>query len=219
MADSDLDLDADWAALRTGAQHSIEIPKKNLQGLMDMAMAKTQADLRAYMQKAETPSTDALPELVAKGVSLFWGHLTKEARGVDPIGMIEIILSAQHIPAPELKGFVRAIPITLLRRVLESHLGAQAGGIHALLSLEVMVREGRENDYTLTALSDGIEVSVRVRARDNEVLAFRLDESFAAPPKETQDEATFATRKPLPQEPEAPRRRDPVPPAPVQSCF
>jgi len=183
--DSDLDFEEDWADLR--APSPIRLARNDLPGLLEMALSKTQGDLRTHLEKkfdgvvsAITP--DALAELVAKGVSLFWNHLTAGAKGVDMVGLIEVILSAQNIPATELKQFVRALPPSLLQRIIQSNLGAQASGIHALLALEVMVREGKENDYLLTTLpSGGVEASVRPRSATNQTLSFRLDDSFSPP--------------------------------------
>lgn len=218
MTTSDVDLESDWADLRPPGSNLIQIARNDLPGLMAMALAQTQHDLLMYLQKrpgSETMTPEALSEFVATGVQLFWDHLTKGARGVDTIGLIEIILSAQGIPATELKIFMRGLPRTLLNRILESALGAQAEGIHALLALEVLVRDGRENDYTLTQLpSGGIEVTVRARAHDNKVLSFRLNEEFCPPnpPQEAPGEETKNATGPLPHgEPEAPRHRSHAP--------
>lgn len=180
----DLDLDADWADLRTQAPEPIQLARNDLPGLMEMALAKTQHDLRKHIEKLDqkTITSEGLGAIVALGVKFFWEHLTAGTKGVDTVGLIEIILSTQGLPANELKQFVRGLPRTLLDRIIQSKLGAQAGGIHALLALEVLVRDGRENDYNLVTLpSGGIEVTVNARAHDNKSLSFRLDETFAPP--------------------------------------
>lgn len=184
MPPPDLDLDADWADLRPPTPETIQLARNDLPGLMEMALVKTQYDLRKHIEKLDqtTVTGETLANIVTHGVKLFWEHLTAGAKGVDTVGLIEVILSTQGLPAGELKQFVRGLPRTLLDRIVQSKLGAQAGGIHALLALEVLVRDGRENDYNLVTLpSGGIEVTVNARAHNNKSLSFRLDETFSPP--------------------------------------
>lgn len=170
------DLETYWNDLRKG-QPEIKLAGNDLPSILEVATARTTSDLREWRKKL--PGTPGLEELVAKGIETFWHHLTTDTKRFDIVGLIEIILSVQGLPAPELKAFVRALPRTLLERIVQSDLGVTAGGIHALLSLEVLFRDDRESDYTLTTIqTGGIEVTVRPRNREGE-LRFRLDESFS----------------------------------------
>lgn len=173
----DDDLETYWSELRKD-QPKIKLARNDLPSIMEMATAKTTTELQEWLRKHPGPLD--LPAMVAQGVQMFWHHLTTDLKHIDTVGLIEVILSTQGLPAPELKTFVRALPRTLLERIVQSELGASAGGIHALLSLEVLFRDGRESDYTLTAMpSGGVEVAVQPRNRNVGELRFRLDESFS----------------------------------------
>lgn len=177
-ADED-DLETYWSELRRDPPQ-IKLARNDLPGLMEQATAKTAYELQAWLAKRPSRGGSDVTEMVAHAVHVFWANLTTGLKGIDTVGLIEVILSTQNLPAAELKAFVRALPRTLLERIVQSDLGATAGGIHALLSLEVLFRDGREADYQLTALpSGGVEVSVQPRNQRVGELRFRLDESFS----------------------------------------
>ena len=184
MATEEDDLESYWADLREPPPQ-ISLSRNDLPSILEAATAKTQADILVLLRKnnGEVLTPDLFSSLIAKGTQLFWHHMTTGAKAIDTVGLIEVILSVQNLPAVEMKAFIRALPRTLLERIVQSELGATAGGIHALLSLEVLYRDGRENDYALTSVAGGTEVRLTPRARPNEQLQFRLDESFSlAPP-------------------------------------
>ena len=180
----DSDLAEYWADLRP-APPQVRLSGNNLPSLQEMAVAQTVQDMQAWAQKSPhlIRNETFVAELVNRTITTHQDHLTRNAKRYDITGLIEVILSVQNLSAIELKGFVRALPRSLLERIVQADLGATAGGIHALLSLEVLFREGRESDYQLTALpSGGIQVSLRPRSRPGEILQFRLDETFSLSP-------------------------------------
>ncbi len=184
MPPDEIDLEEDWADLRPASP--ITLARNDLSSMMEVAAVKTEQDIKQWLKQRAgkeshpAPLDKLLGEIVVQAVAKFWEHLTTGAKAIDTVGLIEIILSTQNLPAQELKVFVRALPRTLLDRLIQSQLGAQAGGIHALLALEVMVRDGHENDYKLTTLpSGGVEVAIQPRAKQGQQLTFRLSETFS----------------------------------------
>lgn len=171
-------LEDDWFDLRPQTTTLIQAPESGLKGAIDIAAAKTEQDLTTWAQK--NPGALDVPVYVARGMKIFWGHLSDELKGINLTGLIEIILTQQNMSGTELKGFLRSIPITLLQRITESPLGASAKAIHGLIALEVLVRTDLENDYSLTTLpSGGLEVSLLPRKTPRDRLTFTLDESFS----------------------------------------
>ena len=178
------DLDHYWSDLRPDPPQ-VRVTGNNLPSLREMALAKTNQDIQAWARQSPhlIRSEAFVAETVNRTIETFWEHLTRDSKRYDITGLIEIILSVQNLSALELKAFVRALPRTLLERIVQADLGATAGGIHALLSLDLLFRNAGENDYNLTPLSDGgIQVSLIPRSRPGEILQFRLDETFSLSP-------------------------------------
>ena len=180
----DSDLAEYWADLRP-APPQVRLSGNNLPSLQEMAVAQTVQDMQAWAQKSPhlIRNETFVAELVNRTITTHWDHLTRNAKRYDITGLIEVIISVQNLQAGEWKSFVRALPRLLLERIVQADLGATAGGIHALLSLDLLFRNGQENDYNLTPLSGGgIQVSLRPRSRPGEILQFRLDETFSLSP-------------------------------------
>ncbi len=185
------DFESDWRILRPAPDPSVTnpLPINSLAAIMERASKQTLAELK-LSGEGVTYNRETLPALVARGIETYWRHMTTGLERVDIVGLLEIILSAQRLPVTELKTFLRALPRTLLDRILASNFGAVVDGIHALLAIEVLVRDGKENDYQLTSINDGgIEIRLQPRklGATAEPLVFRLDEHFhlqvgAAPP-------------------------------------
>jgi hypothetical protein len=175
---SEPNFEDDWSDLRPSTTTLIQTPESGLKGAIDLASAKTERDLLTWAEK--NPGALDVTVYIARGMKTFWGHLSDELRGINLTGLIEIILTQQGMSGAELKGFVRAIPVTLLLKITESPLGASTKAIHALIALEVLVRTDLENDYSLTTLpSGGLEVSLLPRKTPSDRLTFTLDESFS----------------------------------------
>ena len=173
-----MNLEEDWGILRpSGDSPIVSVEKDALKRAMEVAAIKTQVDLSQKLQAQE--GTVNVQEIVGLGMKMFWLNLTAELKAIDLAGMIESILMMQGLPADDLKTFLRAIPIGVIKRITESPFGETGKGIHALMALELMVRSNQENDYTLTGiLSGGIEVAVTPR-RASGRLTFTLEESFS----------------------------------------
>ena len=177
-------LDQYWADLRP-APPQVQVSGNNLPSLKEMALAKTNLDMQAWARQSPhlIRNEAFVTEMVNRTIETYWEHLTRDSKRYDITGLIEVIISVQNLQAGEWKSFVRALPRSLLERIVQADLGATAGGIHALLSLDLLFRNGQENDYNLTPLSGGgIQVSLRPRSRPGEILQFRLDETFSLSP-------------------------------------
>lgn len=179
---TDDDLDSDWHILR-GDVPKVSLILNDIPSLLTTAKAQTAYGMS---RKHRAASLEDWKRFVDDGVEMFQTHLRATAKTLDPAGLLEVVLSVQNIPADELKGFIRALPRTLLDRIIQSDLAGHAKGIHALLALETLVRDNLETDYRLLALpSGGIEVEVlprtgaQVAAPRDRVLRWRLDEQFS----------------------------------------
>jgi hypothetical protein len=96
--------------------------------------------------------------------------------------LMEVILESQKdMPLDDIKGFIRALPVGILSRLLNQSKG-QMTGLHALLSLEVKRRSRELNDYEIRFDPDHrLVVSFSPpdhRVRDGEALTFALREIF-----------------------------------------
>lgn len=108
-----------------------------------------------------------------------------------PGGIVELVLEDAKLTIDELKAFIRALPATLVQRIIDNGAAsASAKGIHALMSIEHLWRTQRSafrRDYLLGRHEDGTLMVTVYPARPpaeaqgtgpaTEVV-FRLDDTF-----------------------------------------
>ncbi len=110
--------------------------------------------------------------------------LMVEQRKKDASVLIQLFLEVPSMPALEVKGFLRALPRTIIDRILarlSDANGRRGTGLQALLTLEALYRDSSlDHDYVLERESDGkLILSFQLdRHRNDGPIRFRLRELF-----------------------------------------
>lgn len=178
------DLEEYWRDLRAP---TVEVSSRNtqLEGLLDQASVATVADLRAFLSTPEAYGRGGTNELIlqmsARAARIFMSHWYEAHKKQDIGILIEIILEGQDAPVEEVKGFVRALPRSIINRIL-GELKGQATGLHALFSVEAHWRDGTlEEDFTIRKGMDG-KIVVSFHPKESpEPLSFVLSNLFQGP--------------------------------------
>ncbi len=187
MEDDD-DLESYWKDVQAAA------PLKRVTGnstpiyvAFEAAAAKAREDMAKesarFLNQPLTP--EALSAMISVGLQKFLSRWYEELRTVDFSTLIAVILEGKDVPLPELKEFVRALPGTLLERLVgperQETLPTRTGAIHALLAIEYHFRKNRitmQRDYELRRdLTDDMLTVTLYPASGGEI-TFRLDEKF-----------------------------------------
>ncbi len=186
--DSTTDLEEFWEELRIPPAIAVVSGKaSNVREGLEVAAAKTAMDLsekfKALINKPLTP--EALAQVVAGGVEVFLKNWYDDLRGREPATLVAVVLEGQSLPIEELKGFVRALPLTLLQRIVEQgSMGRTASGVHALLAFEYHYRQHRGRDYELRRdIHNKLIVTGYPNALNGQPLEFNLEEMFDVPPE------------------------------------
>ena len=180
MRGNDEDLESYWAPLRRASVIKVVSGKiTNLREGLELAALKAeQRLLKQVDESAHRFLTMGVSELVSVCVNSLLVHWYEGLRGHGPGSLLEIVLADQHLPVGELKDFVRALPVSLIERILKSHPLDKASGIHALIAIELHFRRGSGDDYEIRRGSDGL-LSVALRPiNTGKSVVFSLDENF-----------------------------------------
>jgi hypothetical protein len=182
---SDLDFEDFWADLRArkkpASKDTIQIvgPRaSDVGGMLNIVCEKASFELSqkySALLGGRPLTTEILADLVSTGVRVFMEKWHEGLRGHDLAGLIEIVLEGQSLSPDEMRGFVRALPQSLLQRIASSALGS-ATGIHGLMAVEFARRQGEVQDYVLR--SDSGKVVVEFVNRGGQQASFYLDETF-----------------------------------------
>ena len=177
----DVDLESFWERLRGKQDASLTITgtkPKDYTFALEEAALKAEFDLHqdiAALGQSPALTGDLLARLVAKGIQHFIRHWYAAYRNQDVAGLVEFIMDGLNLPPDELKGLMRAMPRSLIDRVVSSVSGT-GSGIHALFALEWHYREQNlPEDYTL--YRDDERLKVRV-VRNGQAITISLEEMF-----------------------------------------
>lgn len=184
--DDDNDYEDAWKAIERHPPKSF-IREEWLRDQFASISGETSKELVAFIRDFSTKTTgkpdglpltsEALSKIVATCVAMFMGKLYQRLKGEELAGLIEIVLEGQNLPPDELKGFVRALPESLLKKIVESVVGT-ANGVHALMAIELTHRNGNlSEDYTMHQRSDG-RIYISVPQKNNEIVNIYLDDKF-----------------------------------------
>jgi DNA polymerase III delta prime subunit len=111
--------------------------------------------------------------------------LMVEQRKKDASVLIQLFLEVPSMPSLEVKEFLRALPRTIIDRILARLIdsnGSRGTGLQALLTLEALYRDSSlDHDYDLERDSDGkLIISFQLdRHRNDGPISFRLRELFS----------------------------------------
>lgn len=109
--------------------------------------------LASVMARASIP--EGVPEWVtAKFEEEFARKLVGNLRQAGLHGLLKYILEGVNLLDADLQMFMRAMPVEVLRRLVETEVGATASGIHLLAALELAHRVNGER-YTMMRLPSG----------------------------------------------------------------
>lgn len=118
---------------------------------LTLVAAETTFELKKVFKKYDGQSltSDLLAEVASKGVEVFMRRWFQHLKSHDLAGLIEIVLDGQQLSPNEMKGFLQALPDSLVQRIIDSSVGTVTG-VHALMAFESHRRERHITDYTLT---------------------------------------------------------------------
>lgn len=139
-------------------------------------MLKTVEKPAASQLKEWLEGRDPSPEeITSKATHILLTQWEDALKKEDLAGLLLFILEGMNLSPTEIKGFLRALPPPILRRVLNSVVG-KANGLHALVSLEICYRLEGTTDYTLHQ-TDEKQLYVVVPHKDEEITLW-LDDHF-----------------------------------------
>lgn len=178
MSDTDDDLEDYWEAVQT--QQLIKIVKDratDLREQLEVASAKTAFEMTPVIAEmsGKMLGPEALAQMISKTVRVFMEKWYEGLRGQNLAGLLELVLEGQNLPLPELKGFVQALPVTMLERVVRSAVGSTGSGVHLILAMELHMRQRNITDYTLDREAGRLFIEFVDPKRDAHIKFF-LDE-------------------------------------------
>lgn len=151
MSDDD-GLEDYWEAVQS--RHLIKVVRNraaDFREQLELASAKAAFEMQQvaaeYVNRPLDPAT--LSKLLAQAVKIFMEKWYEGMRGQNLAGLLELVLEGQDLSLPELKGFVQALPATMLDRVVQSAVGSTGSGVHLILAMELHMRKRNIRDYTL----------------------------------------------------------------------
>ncbi len=175
-----------WNRLRP--QRGTEKPKPAEGKGWDLRQALLRAAVKA--EKDLAGHFDGLDPVVVSRVATTSIRCFLEAwydelhQGGDTVSLIGVVLAGKDMTVDELKGFVQALPATLIERIC-LFPSPKASGLQALLAMENHRRKGEIPDYALSRdPTDGtLVVSFRPAGVLGALISFKLDETFEGVPQ------------------------------------
>jgi hypothetical protein len=148
-------------------------------------------DLRAALVRAGTKANLELaekfegldPTLVAvvatTSVQCFLEAWYEELRHGDTVSLIGVVLEGRDLTVEELKGFLMALPASLLQRICDFP-SPRASGLQALIAIENERRKKLAPDYLLSRdpLDGKLVVTFYPPQASGSPVTFKLDETF-----------------------------------------
>src|SRR5574338_358920 len=180
----DTELEAYWDELKQARLVELSGSVGDFRDSLRDAAAKTAADLQLQFFKelvGRQVGSEEIGRLVATAVELFLKNWYEDLRHRDPASLVEVVLAGHTIPVEELKGFVRALPLSLVERIVkQGGLSDSGSGIHALLAVEWHHRQQKGVDYQLhrDPMDSKLVVTTFPAKLGGRPLTFRLDEKF-----------------------------------------
>jgi hypothetical protein len=176
------DFEECWDAIRR--ETPIRLVKNRASDLheqLEIACAKTAFELAGFVKQFDHQALDStvIAKIVAKSTTIFMEKWREGLKGQNLTGLIEIVLESQDLSTTEMKGFLQALPSSLVQRILDSAIGAgDASGVHALIALESTMRVRGIKDYTIGKTDGRISVEF-LDPTHSKLVKFFLDEAFS----------------------------------------
>lgn len=184
----DLELEEFWKDLRPNrivlVKDSTD-PKGPL--LLASELAAHELATRFAKWVGQELTAEILAQIVSEGVKTFIEKWSESLKEQNLSGLIEIVLEGQKLTPEELKGFVRALPDSLVERIVGSAV-ASGTGITALMALEHHHREGTlRTDYAIEQQHGRVVVRFTPTGRSGEITFGLYDEFSLEAPKNSED--------------------------------
>jgi len=181
VAEDDGDLESYWKLLRPASLIVKPVSGRvsNLREGLELAALKAEQTLLREIEADPgkltfMPMADIVTLCIKTLLESWYKGIADHGSG----SLLEIVLEDQRLPTAELKDFIRALPQSLIVRILESAPLNRASGIHALLAVEAHFRSTGDRDYTIRRDPNSVLIVTLKQTATAEAVTFRLDESF-----------------------------------------
>jgi hypothetical protein len=155
----------------------------DLKSQLAIVAAMTTAELQKVHRDPGVYATNGdVTSLVSKGIEVFMQKWFEHLKSQDLAGLIEVVLEGQQLSPEEMKGFLMALPGSLLERITKASIGTVTG-VHALVAFELHRRKRNITDYTLSKEGERTKVEFRDPSRQVPI-SFYLDDAVQGIPKE-----------------------------------
>lgn len=181
------DLESYWKDLRPNRIDVSVAERTSVNAQLEELRAEMTAEITKFIDTAYPPNTTVssamLANIMVTTITQFMMRWYEHMKHFDLAYLVEVILDAQKdLPLTEVKGFIRALPMTILSRLLNESRG-QMTGLHALVACEVRRRDGELQDYDIRKDAFGkLIVSFTPppdRRNTQSILSFSLRDIFA----------------------------------------
>jgi hypothetical protein len=178
------DLEAAWKDIRPDLEVK-DVASDEFEKAIKAASDQAAEDLRksCWDLKGVPISDESLAEITGKAVRFFMQNWLKDLRSKGVEGILPFMVEGLSLTPAEMKMFVRALPDSIIYKVVEGAYG-RATGVHALFSLEEHWRRRHNltHDYVINHRADGVYVEFIVpsheEGEDDKLIEFKLDERF-----------------------------------------
>ena len=158
-----------------------EASKVAQQKVLDAIAETSKSELAKRLREEFPPGSPLTQEnmahMIALGVKLFMESWLETLKSSDLAGLIELVLEGQDLSPEEVKGFVRALPTSMIDRIVGSALGT-ASGAHALFALESHRRKGSlGKDYEILKLQNG-RLAIQLPLEGDNMAVIHLNDEY-----------------------------------------
>ncbi len=172
-----MDLETFWKRLRPPRVDPAPQPKGwDLRKALLRAAQKAETDLEGRFEGLDPA---VVSKVATTTLQCFLEAWYDELRGGDTVSLIGVVMAGADLDVAELKGFVAALPETLLQRICDFPTPV-ASGLQALLAIEHCRRKKTAPDYLLSrdALDGTLIATFYPPQAHGEPVTFKLDETF-----------------------------------------
>lgn len=171
-----VDLESFWNRLRPPRAEEPRGKVWDLRSALVRAATKADAELTKQFEGVALAS---VAKVATASVQCFLEAWYEELRQGDTVSLIGVVLDGKDLTVEELKGFVAALPASLLQRICDFPT-PHASGVQALLAVEHLRRQKLAPDYLLRRdpFDDKLMVTFYPPQARGEAVTFKLDETF-----------------------------------------
>lgn len=175
------DIEKFWNAVRV---HRVEVTPQTEgpESVLDRAFARMETELdKVISERVKGGTYDHIRNAIVVAARTLVTALYEEQQNQDISLVIQLFLEAPNKPPDEIKSFLRALPRTLLNKILVRMKkgNKHETGFQMMLSLEALYRDGMlHQDYEVTKDGDNKLQIIFYPKEVNGPLSFRLRDMF-----------------------------------------